>query len=206
MPTNIDRSLRLKIRAMRCALTTRQQQQAAAGLTHHLSRLTCFQNSKRIAFYLPNDGEIDPGHCQAIASAAGKACYLPLLHPLKINRLLFARFDKNTKLSRNRFGIPEPDLRQATIAPPWSLNIIVLPLVAFDANCHRIGMGGGFYDRTLAFMRHRPNGRPLLIGAAHASQQIDTIKPAPWDMPLDMVVTDEGVFQRPHINSTTNRN
>ncbi len=200
-----NKNLRRQIRIQRRQLTSIQQQQAAARLATNLTRLPVFQYSRRIALYLPNDGEIDPCYCMDIALAAGKQCYLPVLHPLKFNRLFFARYNPEKKLVANRFGILEPKLRKAKIIVPWSLNIVVLPLVAFDANCNRLGMGGGFYDRTLSFVKKNKSPRPVLIGAAHAFQQVASISPERWDIPLDMIVTDEGIFYANQNHANTER-
>ena len=101
------------------------------------------------------------------------------------------------RLVRNRFGIPEPSLRQHRIALPWALDVILVPLVGFDSACRRLGMGGGFYDRTLGFLRHRTHWRrPTLIGLAHECQRVAELEAQPWDVPLDMVVTEKRVYVR----------
>jgi len=159
-----------------------------------LSRLTQFQYSRRIAFYLGNDGEIDPAPLLSLAQAAGKACYLPVLHPLKFNRLHFARYQSEEQLEPNRFGIPEPSLKRAKIAPAWALDLILLPLVAFDKKGHRMGMGGGFYDRTLAFAQKNKQHCPQLIGLAHSFQQVENIEANHWDIPMNAIITEQGVI------------
>jgi 5-formyltetrahydrofolate cyclo-ligase len=79
----------------------------------------------------------------------------------------------------------------------WTLDLMLVPLVGFDGACNRIGMGGGFYDRTLAYLRRRRHWRrPRLIGIAHECQRVDRIDPRPWDIPLDAVVTEQGVYRR----------
>lgn len=69
-----------------------------------------------------------------------------------------------------------------------------MPLVGFDATGNRLGMGGGFYDRSFAFKRIQPQQRPLLIGLAHSFQQLPQLPVASWDTPVDMVVTERAVF------------
>lgn len=194
-------TLRKAIREQRRSLTPRKEHQAANQLVSQASRLDCFRYAKRVAFYLANDGEIDPALLLALAQAAGKNCYLPVLHPLKHNRLYFAAYRTGTRMTTNRYGIPEPDLAKNPIIPAWTLDIIFLPLAAFDSQCHRIGMGGGFYDRTLAFKHRTQKTRPLLIGLAYHFQQVDNIAANPWDIPLDAVVTDEGYFYNPRVKS-----
>ncbi|HSP32348.1 MAG TPA: 5-formyltetrahydrofolate cyclo-ligase, partial [Halomonas sp.] len=99
----------------------------------------------------------------------------------------------------NRLGICEPDLRfsaqRRTRLPAWVLDTLIVPLVGFDAKANRIGMGGGFYDRSLAFMR-RPGPSPTLIGVAHACQQVALLPVESWDVPLQAVVSDQGCVRR----------
>ena len=103
------RELRKTLRQQRRALTPSQQRLAAQSLVEHVSRQSWFCNSRRMAFFIASDGEINPGPLLALAQAAGKTCFLPVLHPLKLNRLHFARYTADTPLSPNRFGIPESD-------------------------------------------------------------------------------------------------
>lgn len=178
------------MRERRRALTSRQQAVSRIGIAQQLSRLPAFLYSQRIAFYLANDGEIDPEMAMGIAEAAGKDCYLPVLHPLKQNRLYFARHRHGDKLVINRFGIQEPPLRGRQIVPPMAIDLILLPLVAFDRQGNRLGMGGGFYDRTLA-SQHRFT---RLIGLAQSCQETDSITQQPWDIPLQAVVTERDII------------
>lgn len=181
-------ALRTALRRVRRALDPRQQAQASAGLCRVIASLPAFRRAQRIAFYLAHGGEIDPQPIVELATALGKTCYLPVLHPLGHNRLYFVRHDAREPLIPNRFGIPEPRLRDPV--PIWSLDVIFMPLVAFDARGNRLGQGAGFYDRSLASMRGRPARHPLLIGLAHAFQQVPQLHPAPWDVPLHGVATE----------------
>jgi len=98
---------------------------------------------------------------------------------------------------KNRFGIAEPCPRFAAQRrnrlPAWALDTLIVPLVGFDQHANRMGMGGGFYDRSLAFMR-RPGPAPTLIGVAHSCQQVDTLPVEPWDINLSACVTDQSIF------------
>ena len=191
------RALRKTLRRQRRALTPVQQRCAAQALLSQISRQQWFRNSRRLAFFIASDGEIDPAPLLSLAQAAGKTCFLPVLHPLKLNRLYFAPVTAKTPLSPNRFGIPEPPLNQSTAAPAWSLDVIFMPLVGFDRHGHRLGMGGGFYDRTLAFTRHWPRAVPRLVGLAHHIQEVDCLPVQPWDVPLHIIATDLGLLPCP---------
>lgn len=184
-------TLRKELRQQRRALSPQQQQQAALALDRVLGRHPLFLRSQHIAIYLPNDGEMDLTPLLQRALAMGKRCYLPVLSPLYHNRLWFAPYHAGSRLSLNRFGIPEPDCNYAQMRPVWSLDLLLTPLVAFDAQGNRLGMGGGFYDRTLAYLNRRHHWRkPRLLGTAHAFQQVAQLPHASWDIPLQGVVTE----------------
>ncbi|MAD57464.1 MAG: 5-formyltetrahydrofolate cyclo-ligase [Porticoccus sp.] len=185
-------SLRQLMRKKRRSLSPKQQLLAKENIARKLSLLPIFYNSKRIAFYLAHDGEIDPMFAMGIAEAAGKECYLPLLHPLKQNRLYFAKYKTGEKLSVNRFGIQEPPLRGSKIVPAFAIDLILMPLVAFDASCNRIGMGGGFYDRTLKLQSRLTK----LVGLAQSFQETSSINKYPWDITLEKIVTEKNVISR----------
>jgi len=146
--------------------------------------------SQHIAFYLPNDGEIDPSPLIRFLERCGKQCYLPRLHADGSNRVWFVRYHSGDKLSDNRFGIPEPCVQNQKL-PAWALQTVLMPLVGFDRSGNRLGMGGGFYDRTFAFKRQRPHSRPLLIGLAHSIQEVPELPTESWDMPLDIIATEK---------------
>ena len=123
----------------------------------------------------------------------GKACYLPVITPGK--SLWFAPYEDGDPLAPNRFGIPEPARAGIKLVSARVLDLILTPLVAFDDQGHRLGMGSGFYDRTLSFLRHRRVWRkPRLLGVAHELQHLSALQAAPWDVPLDGVATDESLY------------
>ncbi|WP_236645269.1 5-formyltetrahydrofolate cyclo-ligase [Aidingimonas lacisalsi] len=188
------RQLRRDLRQRRRSLSTRQQRRASGSLCQRLRQLPEVRRARRVALYLPNDGEIDPTPLIDWLQRRNAEVYLPVLRPLAHNRLWFIRYDRHTPMRRNRFGIHEPDTRhgahRARRRPVWALDLVLLPLVGFDSRGQRLGMGGGFYDRSLAFTRHR-RPRPVLIGAAHACQEVDHLPSADWDVPLDAIVSDQ---------------
>ena len=105
---------------------------------------------------------------------------------------MFRRYRPGEKLVANRFGIPEPPHRRGNTLSAKQLDVIFLPLVGFDAAGNRLGMGGGFYDRTLSQLPAR--NRPLLAGLAHDVQRVDKLPVQRWDIPLDAVVTDRRIY------------
>ncbi len=185
---------RQQLRARRRALTSDQQRNCAEQLASIISKESFFLRAKRIGIYLANDGEIDPSILTDIALKAGKSCFLPILHPLKINRLYFGQYSRSTELLPNRFGIPEPRLDQSKIAPAWSLDIIFMPLVGFDRQGNRMGMGGGFYDHSLAFMNRSNRLKPKLVGLAHGCQEVTSLSQQSWDIPVHLIATDHEII------------
>jgi len=188
-------SLRNTLRQRRRALSRQQQKQASRDLCRQLLRLPEFINARRIAAYLPNDGEIDPRPLLQLAWQLGKSTYLPVLHPLKRGQLQFLPYHAQQTMVLNRFGIPEPVGACEHSCATWTLDLVLAPLVGFDASGNRMGMGGGFYDRTFAFLQqgNRPR-QPHLFGVAHQCQQVDQLPSEPWDIAMDKIITDGGAF------------
>ena len=189
-PTSRD-DIRRRMRRQRRAVSRHDAREAAQALALQLQGTALFRRSKHIAVYLPNDGEMDLTPLIERAWTMGKHCYLPVLSPAFHNRLWFARYLPDTPLVPNRFRIPEPVARWREARPAWSLDLILTPLVAFDDSGNRLGMGGGFYDRTLAYLLRREHWQqPQLLGVAYAFQQVGQLPHAPWDVPLHGVITD----------------
>ncbi len=194
-------TLRRELRRRRRALTPRQRRQAARALCHQLRRLPEVRRARRVALYLPNDAEIDVTPLLGWLQRRGARAYLPVLRPLSDNRLWFVHYHAATPMTTNRFGIQEPHTRhgahRARRLSPWALDLVLLPLVGFDARGNRMGMGGGFYDRSFAFAQRRGGPRPRLIGVAHDCQHVERLPVASWDVPLDAIVSDARVIRPP---------
>lgn len=189
------KALRTHLRQARRSLNPRQQQEAAAGLANTLRKHPRVMSARRIALYLPNDGEIDPRIFMAQSQRRGMQFFLPVLHPIRSGQLAFCHYDQRTPMAPNRFGIPEPVFHDRRICATWALDVVLMPLVGFDEMGGRLGMGGGFYDRSFAFTRIRPRLRPALIGLAHELQKVERLPVEPWDIPLDAVVTDRNIYR-----------
>jgi 5-formyltetrahydrofolate cyclo-ligase len=183
-------ALRRALRAARRRIGRLPRRAAAAAIARQLALAPAFQRARRIAAYWPTDGEIDPLPALARAHAMGKTCYLPVLCPLRAGRLYFAPWRPGAPLMRNRFGIPEPaSLRRVWLAPRM-LDLVLLPLVGFDDTGSRLGMGGGYYDRSFAFVQSSGWRRPRLVGVAFELQHVSRLPRQPWDVPLDAVQTE----------------
>lgn len=194
MATNQSR-IRKQVRRSRRALSLSQQKVASMNLMKQLSKHPLFLSSQRIAFYLSNDGEIDLNLSLKVALTKRKQCYLPVLYRGGENRLLFARVTETTRFKANKYGIPEPDIAAEGWLFTSQLDLVLTPLVAFDCQGNRIGMGGGYYDRSLRQLTLKRNWRrPKVLGIAHQFQQVDSIKRNFWDVPLQGVITDQQIF------------
>lgn len=147
-----------------------------------------FARAKTVACYLANDGEIDLGRVIEAIWARGKTAYVPVLFTPK---LWFYPLSPDTPLQRNRFGIWEPALAPSARCHVHRLDLVLVPLVAFDSSGNRLGMGGGYYDQTFGFQLVRKYWkRPTLLGVAYELQRKDDIAAQRWDVPLAGVVTE----------------
>ena len=106
----------------------------------------------------------------------------------------FVRYRTDSVMRVNRYGIAEPDPRHAEVIPVRRLDLILLPLVAFDERGWRLGSGAGYYDRALHHLRTgRRWRRPKLIGVGYECQRVDRLQPDAWDVPLDGMLTERGL-------------
>lgn len=186
--------LRQKIRQQRRSLTRAEADDCAEQLAHRTARHALVIQSQRVAAYLASDGEINPYPLMQSLWKSGKTIYLPVLVPFSNQTLWFAEFSPTDTLVFNRFGIPEPVRRR--LIKPCALDLVLTPLVAFDSSGHRIGMGGGYYDRSFAFLRRRQHWRkPRLLGLAYELQKQACIEPNDWDIPLDAIATESRIYQ-----------
>ncbi|MBI3547353.1 MAG: 5-formyltetrahydrofolate cyclo-ligase [Gammaproteobacteria bacterium] len=194
MPT--DKSeLRRTLRDRRRSLPADAQRRAAQQLAAQVRTHRLFLSSRRIACYLPNDGEIDTEFVIAHIWRMRKTCYLPVLSRLSHDRLWFAKAEPGMQLQYNRFGIAEPAVKSDQLVRAQNLDLILMPLVGFDVRGNRLGMGGGFYDRSLEFLRHRRHWyKPQVLGLAYDFQRVDSLQPEPWDIPLQGIITEQTVY------------
>jgi 5-formyltetrahydrofolate cyclo-ligase len=187
------RQLRRQCRAARRALPIAVSRSHGEAVARHATTSGLVLPFRRIALYLPNDGELETGPLLARLLDAGKSVALPCVAD---GVLRFLPYRPDMALVSNSFGIPEPDLPITHCWLPASIGLILMPLVAYDERGFRLGMGGGYYDRALRSVRPDGTGigaRPLLIGLAHSLQQVARVPAASWDVPLDGVLTECGL-------------
>ncbi|MDH5710251.1 MAG: 5-formyltetrahydrofolate cyclo-ligase [Gammaproteobacteria bacterium] len=184
--------LRQDKRQQRRSLDSSLQSQHAEQLTQLFLQEGLFSQHQKIAAYLANDGEIDPVHIIRQAWGLGKQVYLPVLSAHE-NSLLFALYEEGMPMCRNQFGIDEPNSAPEHWLRAKHMDLILLPLVAFDAQGNRMGMGGGFYDRSLADLQQQ-NSRTRLIGLAHEIQKVERLETQSWDIPLHAILTEDRLY------------
>ena len=177
--------LRQQIRKTRANLTALQQQQAEDSITQQALALIEERNAQHIALYVSFDGEISTDKLIKTLWAQDKHVYLPVLHPFNPNHLLFLRYLPDTPMLKNKFSIWEPRLNVQNVLPLDELDILFTPLVAFDKQGNRLGMGGGFYDRTLQHWQKSPF---IPVGLAHQCQQVEQLPTEAWDVPLHQIL------------------
>ncbi len=182
---------RKELRATRQALTSTEQQEAAINLSQTINHLPNWLPAQVIALYAPADGEIGTTPLEQLARSADKQIVLPVIS--LGNTLEFALWETNAPLRRNRYHIPEPDAAARRYAID-DIDIIFLPMVGWDRRGVRLGMGGGFYDRALQEVRAMQENGPLLVGLAHACQELNEIPEEPFDVVLDYIATDAGLI------------
>jgi 5-formyltetrahydrofolate cyclo-ligase len=189
-------TLRRQMRSQRRQISAAQQQRAAHALCRRIARLPAFRHARRVAIYYPVAGEIDPRPLAGLARRLGKSTLLPLLPAAgRAGALQFGRWQGEPIRRLNRLAIPEPAGRRWRMG---ELDLVLMPLVAFDADGNRVGMGGGYYDRT--FSRRRLGGRwrhPRLIGIAHDLQRVERLQPTPLDIRPDRICTDAACYPEP---------
>ena len=178
--------LRLELRERRAALPPSERLAAADAVARRLADQPEARQPGYVGGYWAVGGEL-PLHAVQMRLAPGQAWCLPVV--LDGGSLGFAPWRAGDPLRTNRFGIPEPDLETASLLDPADLSLVLVPLLGFDRAGHRLGMGGGYYDRSFAFRRGRA-APPLLVGVAYACQEVAALDAEPWDVDLDALATE----------------
>lgn len=188
--------LRHEIRKRRHSLSKNEQNKAAKQLKvnfiQHLKKQKNVQNN-RIGVYFSNDSELDTSLLIKELWSKEHHLYLPVIHPFNGTTLYFQRYEENSPMRPNRYGILEPKLNCSQICPLQDLDYLLMPLVAFDSLGNRLGMGGGFYDKTLARYHNENWHKPQLIGLAHQCQYVERLPVESWDVPLNFIITPQKV-------------
>jgi len=184
-------ALRQQLRARRRQLGGSARAAAAAAITRHVATTRWLQGARPVGLYVSVGLEVGTEALRALARRRRCPVYLPRIVDYRRYTMLFAR-DRDELSLINRHGIPEPSM--AETVPARSLSVVFVPMLGFDGAGTRLGSGAGYYDRAFAFRRRRQSWhRPLLVGLAFRCQRLDHIEPGRHDVPLDAVVTEDGV-------------
>lgn len=184
--------MRHAFKAKRHTVSAIRRMQAEKRACQFLVRSTLFRTSESIAAYISVKSEFRTRFLLETIMRQHKKLYLPVLQDAPQQSMQFIRYTTSSRLKQNRYGIPEPQAGKKL--PAQRLDLVIMPLLGFDAHGNRLGMGGGYYDRSFAFCMHiSPLARPFLLGLAYDVQEVNTLDVQPWDVPLDAVLTESGI-------------
>lgn len=197
--------IRQKLIKRRNNLTAQFISDASNLIIEKIFELSYYQNSRKIAAYFAINSEVSTDHLFLDAWQNNKTTYLPLIKNPQSRHMSFYEFDSFADLKKNQWSILEPPEKAQHLILPEHLDVVFLPLVAFDLKGNRLGMGKGFYDTCFSFRKTlaQPNSSPLLIGLAYEFQKVDELIPDPWDITLDGVITEEEGYFFPYSKLTS---
>ena len=194
MDLNERNALRAELRARRERLTPAERIGAATGVAQVLEQLPEFLVDTRVAGYWAVGGELPLHAAHTALTRRGQNYHLPVLMPGR--SLRFAPWRRGIELQPNRYGIPEPQCVPQDLLAPEALELVLVPLVGFDRRGHRLGSGGGYYDRSFAFLRGmaRP-APPVLVGIGYSFQELPALPEQDWDIQMDFVATERELIE-----------
>lgn len=189
MPDQFKNALRNTIKQVRSKISTTYKATSSSQICTRIQSLEQYKKAQRIGFYWSINGEIDLSSLWNNATVDGKLCFFPALNDDLT--LSFLPVTPTTTFINNKFEIPEPSVSRDLAVPIDQLDLIIIPLLAFDIRCNRIGMGAGYYDRTLINKRNS-----LIIGVGYQFQRVEFLEAQSWDIPLDAVITQKAIYWR----------
>lgn len=194
MNSDDRQNLRKYYRNARNQLSEIQQHEYAKDCLQRCLESNLLQGVSIVACYLANDGELDPSSIVEFCWQQSIRVLLPVIDPKRAGHLRFVEYHPNSMMQQNKFAIAEPVATPDNTYGVEEIELIFAPLVAFDSKGNRLGMGGGFYDRTLVPI-HQQRLKTKLVGLAHDCQQAKKIPIDSWDIPLDLIVTPTRSFK-----------
>jgi len=182
--------LRQQLRRRRAAQSPSERDRAHRQVALHLAKSGWLRPGLRVALYAPVGSELETGPLRELLKRHGCIAYLPRITSHRLSQMTFTRLSPHQQ--RNRYGIFEPTGVTRQLA--WNLDLILLPVIGFDSQGHRLGSGAGYYDRALRFRQRRQHWRgPKLVGLAYECQRVAALAARPTDIPLDAVITERGI-------------
>lgn len=190
------KKIRKQIIKKRKALTRQELLRLESAIYKTVINTHWFKNARRIALYLPHNGEAGTKLLIRKAWRLNKSVYLPVLFPSAAMPLRFIPYTPNTQLRTNCFNILEPYWHFQNLIKPMQLDLVITPVVAFTPTGARLGMGGGFYDRSFCFLQRRQiRQKPHLMGIAYEFQKLESLAVSAWDIPLQAIATENCLYQ-----------
>lgn len=183
--------IRQRIKNKRQLLNRHQQDFAAVSVWRQVTRQSFFTHAQKIAFYIAIQGELNPNLIIQTALRLGKQVYLPIIHP-STHTLKFTAYKPNMRMIKNQYDIWEPESKPENRVLPHTLDLVLVPLVAFDPECNRLGMGKGYYDR--AFQNLKDCNKPFRLGLAHQCQRINNVPTSEQDVKMHAVATERKIY------------
>jgi len=199
-------TLRNSLRKKRAHAASQQFSEATLFLSRFLNNLRVYRMAKNIGIYLPTQSEFPVFPIIEKNLVMNKVTYAPEISSIRNKTMCFTRLSRplkkhlikknslNKNLRRNAYGIEE-SIEKNEIINPKALDIVFTPLLGFNKNGERLGMGGGYYDRLFSFKRWRSTPtKPMLIGLAYEAQFHHSITVDPWDVPMDAIITEQNFY------------
>jgi len=188
----IMKNLRTRIKQKREQLSSENVDQLGDAIFRNLLDSNILENKSRIAIYCSVNNEVATMQIIKHLWTKDKELFLPII---KSNQLVFGSYKSGDNLSNNKFDIPEPTTQREELITADVLDLVIVPLVAFDSDCNRLGMGGGYYDRALAFKKtSSKTSSPLLIGLAYELQKVNILEMNSWDIPMDGIISESKTY------------
>ena len=188
--TSSERSqstIRTACKKDRARISPQERQQASEEIAKKIVSSELFSTAANIAIYIPMKSEVDTWTLIERAWQLKKRIFAPITQ--KTSTLQFRQFDADSKFSTDNLGLSEPVAGDFIAAE--KLDLVFTPVVAFDSQNNRIGMGGGYYDRTFSFLKKNSDiDKPVLVGIAFERQRVEKIAPNPWDIRLFSIFTE----------------
>jgi len=188
-------TIRQRLRKQRAQLPLIDQQQKSQNIIKHILHSEVFLTANNIAYYHAVNGEADPSELSVIYPK--KQFFLPIVRSANDNQsqgLIFAPVSATSQYNNNIFNIPEPICDPKDLLNANKLDLLIMPLLGFDRIGNRLGMGGGFYDRTLAYKQYSPEKKPVLMGFAYDFQEVEKLNAEQWDIGLDWIATESEII------------
>ena len=183
---NTKDSLRKEISLKRKNLSKKERLDSEKSLLQLWESVGGSYKKNKVALYWPINGEVATNALISYFFSNGSKCFLPVISNNEGNKLIdFALFEEQSRLVKNRFGIPEPN--KSKIIDLNQLDIIFLPCVCFDSRGNRIGMGGGFYDKTLSYLSKKEKTKLIIL--AYDFQEVESCFPESHDIKADACLT-----------------